>query len=89
MSGSSNQMTTFDLPDVAVCRARQVIKGVADCLVEKSFLCPYALHYGNNTLCTHPLVGRIVANTLAEKADTQPRPPVSAPHKAARFSVAA
>ncbi|MBI5685415.1 MAG: hypothetical protein HZC54_10060 [Verrucomicrobia bacterium] len=75
MNGSSNQATVLHLPDPAICRASRVTKGVADCLVEKSFLCSYALSYGNNTLCMYPLVERIIANTLAEKSDAQPTRP--------------
>jgi hypothetical protein len=72
MNGSSNKVTVLDLPDPTICRARQVVKGVADCLVEKSFLCRYAFSYGNVTLCMHPLAEHIVAYTLAEKPDMQP-----------------
>lgn len=89
MNGSNYKGVLLDLPDPAVCRARLVLKGVVDCLVEKSFLCPYSLHYGNNILCTHPLAEQIVANTQSKRVDASPTHPGSTPPKPAKLPLAA
>lgn len=89
MNGSNRKGVLLDLPDSAVCRARRVVKGVVDCLVEEAFLCPYALWYGCNTLCTHPLAEQIVANTQSKRVVPQPPHPGMAPPKPAKLPLAA
>lgn len=89
MNVPSNKAGFLKLPDPSVCRGRLVLKGVVDCLVERAFLCPHAMFYGNNILCTHPSAEEIVANTLSKNTATQPTPPGSAPHKPVKVSLSA
>jgi hypothetical protein len=89
MIAPNNKAVLLELPDPAICRARLVLKGVVDCLVQESFLCPYALSYGNNILCTHPLAEMVIANTPVKRVAAPPTRPDSVPQKPAKLSMAA
>lgn len=51
------------LPDPQICRAAELTELYAECLVEKSGVCEYAMPFGYGYLCGHLDRKTIIANT--------------------------
>ena len=42
------------LPDLKICRVKDVVSGIAECLTENPGMCRYAVQFGYGFFCRHP-----------------------------------
>ena len=42
------------LPDLKVCRVKDVVSGLSECLTENPGMCRYAVPFGYSFFCLHP-----------------------------------
>jgi len=64
---SESRQPSKELPDARTCRARGIgLRDYAECLVDDSQGCQYALRFGLGFLCKHPDWEDIARNSRPE-----------------------